>query len=349
MKSALTEKITHIFDTRLCNTYNSYFIEGEKRAVVDLISDTSEKELFFKADYIILTQTAPRCAELLEELLDTNRDVILVGTTATLRNYHEILNRDFNEHVVKNGEILDIGGAKLQFYITPNIKQPDTMIVYENESKILFSGNLYSSYDTEDGKAWYYSDNLSMYEDYVMTAQQLVQSIQPARICPYIGTEYDGTEEYLYRFEEKTGLSAAVYYSSGYGFTKMIAEALCDGLREAGVSVMMFDTDSDDWDDMCRGLKSDILMIGSSTRHRNISKSTWKLISELAAVNTKNTLAVAFGSYGWSGEGVKIIENLLKAVRVKVYPAPQTAVYKPTCRQLEEMTAFAREFAENMK
>lgn len=350
MKSELTENITHIFGVELCNTYNSYFFSGDKNVMIDVISDTAEKDLFFKADYIIFTQTAPRCAAMLESILDNNKDVTVIGTTATIRNYHEILNRDFNEHVIKNGEVLDIGGAIFEFYITPNVRQPDTMMVFEKTSKTLFSGNMYASYDTEDGKEWYYAENLSMYEDYIKTAQEIAKKLEPARVCPFIGTEYGGEEDYLYEFEEKMGKTASVYYSSCYGFTKMIAESLCEGLRKGGIATMMFDVDCDDWDDMCQALNSDIIMIGASTQHRNAPKSVWKLISELSAVNTKDKIAVAFGSYGWSGEAVKIIENLLKAIKIKVYPAPQTAVYKPTSEQLNEIRNFAQKFAEeNLK
>ncbi len=347
MNDILTKTITQIFGVELCNTYNSYIVKGEKKAVIDLMLayDESEEEMFVDADYVVFTQTTPRCAALIGKILEKNEKVVLVGTAATLRNYKEIINRDFNEHAVKNGETLDLGGAVLEFYITPNLKQPDTMMIYEKESRILFSGNMYSYYDTGDGKEWFYNDNLAMYEEYVRSAQEIVISIAPERICPYIGAEIDGGEDYHYEFEEKMCKTASVYYSSRYGYTRMMAEALAEGLKNGGVPTQLFDADVDDWEDMCAALDADILMIGSSTTHRNAAKSIWKLISEIKAADVKDKVALAFGSYGWSGEAIKIIENLLKAIKVKVHPAPQTAIYRPMPEQLDEIRSFAEKFA----
>jgi flavorubredoxin len=342
LKYSVTKNIDRIARAEVCTTYNSYIVRGEKTAVIDIMPQ-SESECFSGADYLVFTHTAPINAAEVERLIDEN--TVLVGTTATIRNYKEILNRDFNEYVIKNGGELDLGGAVLSFTVAPNLNQPDTMLVFEKESGTLFSGNLFSSYDTVDGGEWFYGDNLGMYAEYVRSASAAALALQPSRICPCIGDEL-GAEECSSLYADSDDVNgASIYYSSGCGYTRSMALALAEGLESAGVRTAVFDADRDDIDEMKDALKADILMFGSSTVHRNAARSVWRLISEIDAVRAPSKTAVVFGSYGWSGEGIKIMEGLLRAVKVRLYGKAQTAVYKPTDAQLDELKRFAAELA----
>lgn len=341
-------EISKITQKQICSTYNSYIIKAEKTAVINLIpsEDAADADKYAAVDYIVITGTSPACADILEEILKRNGDVIVAGTTTAIRNCREMLNHGFNEYVVKNGAALDLGGAVLRFYIAPNLNQPDTMLVYEETSGILFSGMLFSSYDTMDGAEWFYSENLSMYSEYADSASDIAANLKPAEIYPYIGEERSAEECALrYTLEKPAGKTASVYYSSVYGYTKMMAEAIADGLRGGGVQTQVFDAESSEWDAMTGALSADILLFGSSTVHRNASEKIWRLISEIDAVGAPKKLAAAFGSYGWSGEGARIVEGLLKTLKLRVYKTAQTAVYKPTDERLAELRAFGGELA----
>lgn len=342
------KNISTISHTNICSTYNSYVVKGEKTAVINLIpsEDKADAAKFSNADYIVFTGTMPSCAGILEEILNQNKDAVIVGTTATIRNYKEILNHEFCEYAVKNEGELDLGGACLKFYITPNINQPDTMMVYEKESGILFSGKLFSSYDTMDGAEWYYTDNLAMYSEYADKAGDIAALLAPTEIYPYIGEERAAEEcTVKYTIEKPQGKTASVYYSSVYGYTKMMAEALAEGLKKGGAEVSLFDAKSDDADDMADGFSADMLLFGTSTLHRNAPQEMWRLISRIDAVSAPKKTAAVFGSYGWSGEGVRIIEKMLKALKVRICGGAQTAVYRPTEQQLDELRSFGEKMA----
>ena len=329
-------------------TYNAYTVSGEKKAMIDIAPHTDADG--FDCDYIVFTHTEPEYADILEKIIEKYPGTVIVGTATTIRNYKEILNRDLNEYTVKNASELDLGGAVLKFYIAPNLYQPDTMIVHEKAENALFTGLMYAGGEKEDGvpDSYYYHIKLEPFEEYVKTAQDIVKSVSPDTIYPYKGKNiYHKGQDYFYKFKEKKKKTASVYFYSHYGYTKMIAQALVDGMRSGGIETSVFDLyhDDDKMAEMVSALSADILMFGSPTLHRGAAKEIWDMISYIDTANTRGKIGLAFGSYGWSGEGVRVIEQLLRAARIKVYPEPQTAVYKPTEERLSEIRAFAEKMA----
>ena len=99
-------------------------------------------------------------------------------------------------------------------------------------------------------------------------------------------------------------------------------------LASADVGAMVNDLEA------CGGLA-----VGSLTINGDAVKPVWDLLSSLVTLNLKGKAAAAFGSYGWSGEGPKLISRRLEDLKMKLVGDPVTCTLVPT----EENLRAARE------
>ena len=92
--------------------------------------------------------------------------------------------------------------------------------------------------------------------------------------------------------------------------------------------------------------EADGLAFGSPTINGDAVKPVWDLLSSLVVVNLKGKVGAAFGSYGWSGEAVRMIEDRMRGLKMRVPVAGLRVKLIPTDEELAECTAFGREIAE---
>ena len=104
--------------------------------------------------------------------------------------------------------------------------------------------------------------------------------------------------------------SLVIFYMSSYGNTARMAEEVSEGVGEvAGVRVSLYDLEGGETEPF---EEADALLFGSPTINGDAVKPVWDLLSSLAVVNLKGKLGGAFGSYGWSGEAVRMIEDRMR-------------------------------------
>ncbi|HDO06340.1 MAG TPA: MBL fold metallo-hydrolase, partial [Bacteroidetes bacterium] len=137
-----------VMTTDYGSTYNSYFIDAEKKAVID-----TSKEAFWEdyerkiravtdpaeIEYIIMSHTEPDHSGNLKKLLEIAPKAKVVGTSVAIRYLKDLLHRDFESIAVKDGHTLDLGNKHLRFISAPNLHWPDTMYTYLEEDKLLFT------------------------------------------------------------------------------------------------------------------------------------------------------------------------------------------------------------------
>ena len=134
--------------TEFGTTYNSYFINAEKKALVEVakekFSETYIKKLRAVTDpadieYIILDHTEPDHSGSLGALLELAPSATVVGSGNAIRYLEDIVNKPFKSLVVKDGDKLDLGNKTLRFISAPNLHWPDSIYTYLEEDKILFT------------------------------------------------------------------------------------------------------------------------------------------------------------------------------------------------------------------
>jgi flavorubredoxin len=140
-------------------------------------------------------------------------------------------------------------------------------------------------------------------------------------------------------------------YDSMWQGTRKMAEAIAEGIKEKENSkIKIFNSAKTDKNDLITEIfKSKAVLIGSSTINNGILYSISGLIEMIKGMKFKNKKYASFGSYGWSGEAVKIINEELKDARYEVVNDGIKELWNPDDEQLERCKEFGRKFAEEIK
>lgn len=368
-----------IMTTEYGSSYNSYLLKGsEKTALVD-----TEKTKFFdeylarveevvplnRLDYIIMNHTEPDHADGIGILLEKNPEITVVGTNAAINNLKQITNRsDFKSIVVKDRETLSLGDITLEFHVLPNLHWPDTMWTYAKELETLFTCDSFGCHFASeevlrslvrneagywDAAKYYYDCIFAPFsKPFMQNGVARIESLKVNLLCPGHGPVLDSHIEEIverYRewsqpahFEKKTVIMP---YVSAYGYTGMIAEAIAEGIRKAGdIDVRIHDMEQDDVTSVQQEIiRADGLLCGTPTIVGEALPPIFDTLSHLYPVMMKGKYAGAFGSYGWSGEGVPHITERLKQLNFKVVDGLRIK-FKPSEGDLEAARAFGFTF-----
>jgi flavorubredoxin len=139
-----------------------------------------------------------------------------------------------------------------------------------------------------------------------------------------------------------------IIYDTMWNSTRRMAEAIAEGIGSADgeVTVKLFNSAREDKNDIVTEVfKSKAILVGSSTINRGILTSVAGILEEIRGLSFKKKKAAAFGSYGWSGEGVKMISDLLKEGGFEVLNAGLSVLWNPDRQSLEQCLAFGRDLA----
>ncbi len=126
-----------LFPTKCGTTYNSYLIKGrDKIAIIDTVKGNRSEEFLAKVkqlvdpaevDYYIVNHTEPDHSGSLAMMLEHSPKAVVVCTQAAKTFLGNLIHTPFASHVVKDGEVIDLGGRHLRFIIAPFLHWPDTM------------------------------------------------------------------------------------------------------------------------------------------------------------------------------------------------------------------------------
>ncbi len=118
------------------------------------------------------------------------------------------------------------------------------------------------------------------------------------------------------------------------------------GLNKTGnIQVDLLDIEHTELGDLEEHMvRADGLIIGSPTINQNTLLPVYKLFSVINPIRDKGKPAAAFGSYGWSGEAVKMIEDQLKNLKLNVIAEGLTARFYPSQGDAEKLIRLGEEF-----
>src|ERR1035437_3559783 len=194
-----------VMNTKYGTTYNSYFINANKKALVEVakekFSETYINKLKSVTDlseiqYIILDHTEPDHSGSLSILLDLTPSATIVGSGNAIRYLEDIVNKPFKSLMVKDGDTLDLGNKTLRFFSAPNLHWPDSMITYLVEDKILFtcdvfgahycSPEMFSVFDEAYTVSFKYYFDIIMrpFSKFMLKAIEKVKTLELDFICP---------------------------------------------------------------------------------------------------------------------------------------------------------------------
>lgn len=373
-----------ILKTANGTSYNSYLVRGSAGvAVIDTVkahfADVFFRRLESVARYdeiraIVLNHLEPDHSGALPELLRRAPQAKLYISSRGGPMLKGLLHGDkLNYQPTQTGATVSLGDRTLRFLQTPYLHWPDTQCSFLEEDGVLFSGDAFGCHfcdarlfndavgDFRFSFEYYYAHIMRPFRAHVLEALALIESLPVKLIAPAHGPVLrDAPERYVARYrelsasrlkneaaEEKTLL---IFYLSAYGSTRAMAEAVAAGAeRAAGVRVSLYDIEGGEvapFVDLIE--EADGIALGSPTINGDAVKPIWDLLSSLTAVNVKGKLGAAFGSYGWTGEAVPLIEDRLRGLKLRVPLSGVRARLIPTAEELAACTALGVELARHL-
>jgi len=365
-------------------TYNAYCVRGaEGVAVIDTVkeefADTFFARLESVARYdevkaIVLNHLEPDHSGALPELLRRApgaRLYISYRAQAMLKGIVKDGLAPFAFSPVDTGDRVDLGGRSLRFLHTPFLHWPDTQCTFLPEEGVLFSGDVFGCHycdprlfndragDFRFSFDYYYQHIMRPFRSHVLEALDLIEPLDLRLLAPAHGPILrEAPRRYVQRYRQlaeplltkEAGGSERtllIFYVSAYGNTERMALALRDGAEAvAGVRVSLYDLGGGEvapFVDLVE--EADGLVFGSPTINGDAVKPVWDLLSSLTLVNVRGKLGAAFGSYGWSGEAVGLIEDRLRGLKLRVPHKGIKAKLIPTEGELGACRGFGRELA----
>ena len=368
-----------IMETEYGSTYNSYFIDDEKKVLIDTVKANFKDEFMEKLnklvdiknlDYVIINHTEPDHSGSLKYVLEINPDVVIYCTKAASIFLSEQINGEFNCHVIKDGETLDVGSKKLKFITAPFLHWSDTMFVYDETEKVLFTCDAFGShYCSVDPKAvhgddykkslkHYYECIVEPFAQHVLNAFNKVKDFDIETVLTSHGPILSENPSYNIEkyvewsknaVENRNQRQVAVLYLSAYTNTMLMAEKIKEGLESEGVKVEYLDVEHEDPAKVHLVINnSKGLLLGSPTINKTMVKPMWDVLSVIDPMANISKVAGVFGSYGWSGEGIKMANTLLKQMSFKVPFEPLAKKFFPSEETLEKCVELGKEFAKHI-
>lgn len=339
---------------------NSYLITGEKNVLIDTVCESLADELIKNIneilpvggiDYIVCNHTEPDKAGAVKRLIMINPDIEIIGTIAAMRNLKEITNSGINEHIAKEGAVIEIGkGISLKFCIVPNLNWPDTMVTYEMRNKILFSCDIFSA---ENGTRKEYYDKYFMpYRTFAKKAMEKISAFDISLICTGRGHIIDSgineiISDYTKWSEETKNHKTVIVYASRYGATADMADVIKNTLEEESVAAECYDARNCDKNAVMDAVNNaDALVFGTPTINRNADKAVWDIVTSLDSITLREKPCMVFGSYGWGGEGTALLYNHLAQVRIRPFEKPYASLFSMSEDKKQELINYTKRFSK---
>lgn len=360
-------------------TYNSYFIDADIKALIDTSKESFKEEYLSKIkqvtnpaniEIIVVSHTEPDHSGNVKHLLKIAPKAKVYGSGQAINFLKEMINEPFESVVVKDGDRLSLGNKTLHFIGAANLHWPDTIYTYLEEDKILFTCDSFGSHycheemfddlvgDFSADFKYYFDVILRPFSKFMLKAIEKIEILDLKMICPGHGpilrSGWKKAIELSKKYSEQyladcicVGNKVLITYVSAYGYTKQMAECIAEGIRGKSNSVInIVDIENISLGELEEMIvQSNAILIGSPTINQNTLLPIYKMFAVINPIRDKGKKAAAFGSYGWSGEAVKIIEGQLKSLKLNVVMEGISSKFAVGESKAEKMREFGRNFA----
>ncbi|WP_252250470.1 anaerobic nitric oxide reductase flavorubredoxin [Clostridium sp. ZBS13] len=363
------------------SSYNSYLIKDEKTVLIDtvwtpftteFITNLKKEVDIQKIDYIVMNHSEVDHSGALVELMKEIPNTPIYCAKNGVRILKGLYHQDWNFVEVKTGDTLDIGKHKLTFIEAPMLHWPDTMFTYLSGENILFSndgfGQHYASelmYNDKVDQSELYHEALKYYANILAPFnRQVAKKIEEIlnlnlpidMICPSHGIIWrDNPMQIINKYAEWANEYAenqiTIIYASMWNATRRMAECITEGItsNNKDVVVKIINSGKTDKNDVIvEAFKSKIILLGSSTINNGILASTASILEMIKGFKFKGKKGAAFGSYGWSGESIKLITEELEKAGIKTINSGIRELWTPDEEALERCREFGKNIAEEL-
>ncbi len=369
------------YSTHRGSTYNSYLIKEEKVALIDTVWNPFAKEFvknlaseidLNKIDYIIANHAESDHSGALPELMRHIPETPVYCTKNGVKSLKGHYHQDWDFKVVKTGDRLSLGQKELVFVEAPMLHWPDTMFCYLTEDNILFSNDAFGQHyasefmfnDLVDQAELfaeaikYYANILTPFSPQVTAKIKEVLSFNLPLdiICPSHGViwrENPGqiAEQYMQWADNYQENQVTIIYDTMWNGTRVMAEHIARGveLSDKDVNVKLYNLAKTDKNDVITEVfKSKAILVGSPTVNKGILTSVAALLEEIKGLKFQNKKAAAFGCYGWSGESIKVISEILTTAGFNLVDEGLKVTWNPDDAGIDNCIDYGKGLAEKL-
>ncbi|HEY9803029.1 MAG TPA: diflavin flavoprotein [Leptolyngbyaceae cyanobacterium] len=324
------------FGLRNGTTYNSFLIQGEKKALVDT-SHRKFEQLYLEIvtglidpntiDYLIVSHTEPDHSGLVRDILQLAPSITVVGAKVAIQFLENLIHQPFKSLLVKSGETLDLGnGHKLEFISAPNLHWPDTILTYDHKTGILYTCDVFGMHYCDDHT---YDENFSAIEEdfkyyydclmgpnarSVLAALKRIENLSINTVATGHGPLLQHhISEWLGRYQNwsleqtKTETFVALFYAEDYGYSEKLVHSLGHGCTKIGVGVELIDLNNAEPQEVREIVtQASGIVIAMPSQYSQIAQAALSTI--LAAVHQKQAIGL-LESGGGEDEPVYPLRN----------------------------------------
>ena len=360
------------------SSYNSYLIRDKKNVLIDtswlpysreFVNNLKKEIDLNKIDYIVMCHNeidhSGALVDLMREIPDTPIYCTAKGEAIIRGHYHQ----DWNFVNVKTGDTLELGDTTLTFIEATMLHWPDTMFCYLSCEEILFSNDGFGQHFATESlyddlvcmdevlqeAEKYYANILAPFSPLVArkVKEILAMNLPVKMICPSHGIIWRNNpgliiEKYQQWSDAYQQDQVTIVYDTMWQSTRLMAQAIADGIREQSptTTVKLYNAAQNDKNDILTEVfHSRAVLVGSPTINNGYSYAIAGILEMLKGMKLKKKKGAAFGSYGWSGEGIKLITEHLKAAGIEPVNDGIRTLWVPDQDALEQSRQFGKEFA----
>ena len=369
----------HGYLTPRGTTYNAYLIKDKKITLVDTVKHYLYDEMLSriqsvidpkKIDFIISNHVEMDHSGSLPKILTETPNAHLITSTrgqkGLAKHYHH---QNWNLKVVQSGDTLNIGTRTFHFVHTPMVHWPDSMVTYSPTDQLLLPNDAFGQhiasterFDTNIG--WdiireeaqkYYANIVMPYGDQVTQALNAVKSLDINMIAPSHGIIWTKhipniIQEYQKWATYQSDNKVLIVYDTMWGSTQTIAHTLADTLNQHNIPVTMKNLKTTHISDIITHvLTHKLILIGSPTLNNGMLPSMGAFLTYLKGLRPQNKIGFSFGSYGWGGQAVTEIQNILTTLKWDTPLDPLKIQYIPTQEDKKQIISKAQELVKYIK
>jgi len=372
----------HGYSTNRGTTYNAYLVLADKITLIDTVKAPFKDEMLARISsiidpgdisYIISNHSEMDHSGCLPEIIDIVKPqkifASVMGVKTLSRHFHKVK----NINTAKDGESISLGNMDITFIETHMLHWPDSMFSYLPKDKVLFSSDAFGMHlasstrfaDEIDDHTLkfegekYFANILLPYSPFIIKLINKVKEIglEINMILPDHGPIWRKEEDikkvinfYSVWAEQKTCKKAIIVYDTMWQSTEKMAYMIAEGLTQNGVDVKLMSLKSVHRSDVAKEiLDCGALIVGSPTLNNGIFPTVADVMSYLKGLRPKNLSGAVFGSFGWSGEAVSMLEKIMTEMKIELVGESISVQYVPDNDSLKRCFNLGKKIAEELK
>jgi len=370
----------HELSTHRGSSYNAYLIVDEKTVLIDtvwgpfadqLIENIREVVDPSQIDVVVANHSEMDHSGGLPAVMRHAPDATVVVSKRGLESVEAHYHRPWNFQPVGTGDRIQIGANELVFVEAPMLHWPDSMFTYLTGHNVLMPNDAFGQHyatafrfnDQVDQQELhqealkYYVNILTPFSKHVLRKIEELQSlglpidvIAPSHGVIWRKDPLQIVEKYQQWAAQEPEPRAVILYDTMWHGTRRMAEAIGDGLAEAGVEFKAIHAALVDRNDaLVEVFRARTIVVGSPTFNNGLLPTIAPILEDLRGLKFQNKLGAAFGCYGWSGESVKLIEEHFDRCGIPLIREGIRYKWQPRAEDLEACRAFGKELGEATK